>query len=114
MINSINSLGDALASAASALHRVYAARNEYREVCGYVVVSVRLEPSIGVEVTPLASLGERHEILRQTPLEVLELYCKVQRDLKGWDGDFESFPLPPSDEEDMQAYYHYQQFDEAT
>lgn len=113
MINSISTLNDVLASAASALHRVYAARNANDEVLGYVVVTVQLEPSIGVQVTPLASIGERHEMLRQTPLEVLELYCKVQRTLQGWDGDFESYPLPPSEEEDLQAYY-YQQFDEAT
>lgn len=113
MINSLNSLNDALSAAASTLHRVYAARNDYKEIVGYVVVTVQLEPSIGVQVTPLASIGERHEMLRQTPLQVLELYCKVQNDLKGWNGDFESYPLPPSEEEDMQAYYHYQQFDEA-
>lgn len=113
MINSLNTLNDALSAVASTLHRVYAARNDEAEIVGYVVVTVQLEPSIGVQVTPLASIGERHEILRQTPLEVLELYCKVQNNLKGWNGDFESYPLPPSEEEDMQAYYQYQQFDEA-
>lgn len=109
-ITSINTLSDALAAAASSLHRVYAARDDDK-VIGFVVVSVQLDPTIGVQVTPLAAIGESYDILRNTPLEVLELYCKIKRGLRGWDGEFETYPLPPSDDDDMQAYY--QLFDEA-
>ncbi len=97
-------LNESLSELFAQLHRLYRVGDQY--VVAYAEVQPSTVSPFDINVAILNGPAQRIELISQAQPEALIRYAEIKRLILDWNGDIDSYPLPPSDVDEDDAYYN--------